>query len=190
MLDTLITSRTRLNLLLKFFSNPQTISYLRSLAEEFGESTNSVRLELNRLSEAGYLNSKADGNTITYRANTSHPLFPEISRIVSKYLGLDSLMEQVIYNLGDLRNAWIIGDYAKGKDTGLIDLVIVGAPDQQYLDTLLARAEQMISRKIRVLVLSAEELPRLRETLGLDQGILLVGNRPNPPHKSQVSENE
>ena len=55
MLDSLITSKTRVKLL-KFFMNPETRSYLRSLAEEFGESTNAVRVELNRLEKAGILN--------------------------------------------------------------------------------------------------------------------------------------
>ena len=50
MLDTLITSKTRIKLLMKFFMNPRTRAYLRELASEFGESTNSIRVELNRLS--------------------------------------------------------------------------------------------------------------------------------------------
>ena len=83
MLDTLITSRTRIKLLLKFFSNSSNAAYLRSLAEEFGESTNSVRVELNRLTEAGLLESEASGNTILYQANTRSPLFPEIRNMVT-----------------------------------------------------------------------------------------------------------
>ena len=70
MLDTLITSKTRIKLLLKFFSNKSNSAYLRSLAEEFGKSTNSVRIELNRLAEAGLLESEPSGNTVLYKANT------------------------------------------------------------------------------------------------------------------------
>ncbi|HMQ00001.1 MAG TPA: ArsR family transcriptional regulator [Cyclobacteriaceae bacterium] len=173
MLDSLITSKTRIKLLLKFFSNPHTKSYLRSLAEEFEESTNAVRVELNRLSEAGFLLSKNEGNTVIYRANTSHPLFPEIAGIVTKYLGLDSLIEEVINNLGDLKQAWVTGDYAQGKDSGLIDLVLVGNLDHAYLDALVSKAEGIIRRKIRVLVLSEAELPEFRAKLDLDKAILL-----------------
>lgn len=173
MLDSLITSKTRLKLLLKFFSNPHTKSYLRSLAEEFGESTNSVRVELNRLSEAGFLTSKNEGNTVVYRANTKHPLFPEITGIVTKYLGIDSLIEQVINNLGDLKQAWVVGDYAQGKDSGLIDLILVGKLDHAYLDSLVAKAEAIIHRKIRVLVLKETELNDFKSKLELDKSILL-----------------
>jgi DNA-binding transcriptional ArsR family regulator len=175
MLDTLITSKTRLNLLLKFFSNPQTVSYLRSLAEEFGESTNSVRVELNRLTEAGYLESRSEGNTIQYKANSRHPLYNEIRSVVSKYLGFDSLVEEIIANLGDVQNAYITGDYASGKDSGLIDLVIAGSPNREYLDRLVTRAEQLIHRRIRVLVLNPTELPNLKQALNLQKAILLFG---------------
>lgn len=173
MLDSLITSKTRLKLLLKFFSNANTQSYLRSLADEFGESTNSVRIELNRLSEAGFLNSNQDGNTIVYKANKKHPLFPEISGIVSKYLGLDSLIEEVIMKLGDLKQAWVVGDYAKGKDSGLIDLVLVGNIDENFLQDLVHKAESMIQRKIRTLILQEGELSSFEDKLQLDQAIIL-----------------
>ena len=167
MLDSLITSKTRQKLLLKFFSNANTQSYLRSLAEEFGESTNAVRVELNRLSEAGFLESQPDGNTVVYQANKKHPLFPEISGIVAKYLGLDSLIEQVINKLGDLKQACVVGDYAMGKDTGLIDLVLVGNIDQSYLQQLVEKAETLIQQKIRTLILTEGELPGFEEKLKL-----------------------
>ena len=173
MLDSLITSKTRLKLLLKFFSNSNTQSYLRSLADEFGESTNAVRVELNRLSDAGFLNSSQEGNTVIYKANKRHPLFPEISGIVSKYLGLDSLIEEVIMKLGDLKQAWVVGDYAKGKDSGLIDLVLVGDIDENFLQNLVHKAEDMIQRKIRTLVLKEGELSSFEQKLDLNKAIIL-----------------
>ena len=54
MIETLISSKTRIKLLLKFFLNSNTTAYLRGLEEEFGESTNSIRLELNRFEKAGF----------------------------------------------------------------------------------------------------------------------------------------
>lgn len=173
MLESLITSKTRLKLLLKFFSNANTQSYLRSLAEEFGESTNSVRVELNRLTEAGFLESKAQGNTVVYKANKRHPLFPEITGIVGKYLGLDRLMDQIIDQLGDLQQAWVVGDYAEGKDSGIVDLVLVGDIDRNYLGSLVLKAETVLQRKIRTLVLTSGELSSYETLLDLDKSIIL-----------------
>ena len=110
MLDSLITSKTRLKMLLKFFTNSDSRSYLRRLADEFDESTNSIRLELNNLTGAGYLMSTEIGRTIEYRANTNHPLYPEIKKIVHKYLGLDNIVQNVIKKLGKVQFALVTGD--------------------------------------------------------------------------------
>lgn len=164
MIDSLITSKTRVKLLLKFFLNPENRSYLRELSEEFGESTNAVRVELNRLAEAGLLQSQDEGRTKLYKANTKHPLFPEIRAIVTKTLGIDQLVDQVIRRLGNVELAFITGDYAKGIDSGLIDLVLVGDIDRAYLQNLIDKLEKMIERKIRVLVLTTKELQALHST--------------------------
>ena len=68
----------------KVLLNPTMKAYLQELANEFNESTNSVRLELNRLKDAGLLDSYQEGNTVIYQAKQDHPLFPEIRKIVTK----------------------------------------------------------------------------------------------------------
>ena len=158
MLEALITSKTRIRLLVKFFLNPTMKAYLRQLADEFGESTNSVRVELNRLTEAGILESQAEGNVIQYKAKASHPLFPEIKSIVTKITGLDQLIEEVIERLGNLENAYLVGDYASGKDTGVIDVLLIGNVNKNYLTELIEKAETLVQRKIRHLVLTEIEL--------------------------------
>lgn len=85
-LSSLISSKTRLRLLKKLFVDPSIRSYLRALAEEFQESTNSVRLELNRLEAADMLLSSREGNKKYFRANTAHPLYEEIHKMVLKDL--------------------------------------------------------------------------------------------------------
>lgn len=175
MLDSLITSRTRVKLLLKFFLNPEGASYLRELAEEFGESTNAVRIELNRLERAGLLESERNGKTRLYRANRKHPLFPEIQSMVRKFTGIDRLVEEVLGKLGHIQAAFITGDYARGKDSGIIDLVLVGEVDESYLQGLIHKIEPLIHRKIRYLVFKEHELERFKESLRLSEAILLWG---------------
>lgn len=176
MLESLITSKTRIKLLLKFFSNVNSTSYLRSLADEFGESSNAVRVELNKLSAAGYLKSRENGRTVEFKANVDHPLFPELKSIVHKYLGLDKIVEKVIKKLGKVYLAFITGDYAIGKDTGIIDLVLVGEIDQENLGRLVKKAETLIKRKLRTLVLSRSEYKKLKSTLCTDKALWLWGS--------------
>jgi predicted transcriptional regulator len=163
----LIASKTRIKLLIRFFFNPETKSYLRELAKEFNISTNSVREELNQLTKTKLLKSKKDGRQVYYSAETSHPLFPELKSMVSKVMGIDQVIDGIVNRLGDIEEAYLIDDYAEGKDTGIIDLLLVGDVDQYHLNDLSRKTERYIKRKIRPLVLSRDEyknlLPELRK---------------------------
>ena len=116
MFESIITSRTRLNLLIKFFVNIANKGYLNSLANEFGESTNSVRKELNNLSSAGYLIKKESSNKVIYSANKDHPLFNVLQSIVRKHLGLEDIVDRILENIGNIQKIILLGNYAKGID--------------------------------------------------------------------------
>ncbi len=158
MLDTLVTSKTRIKLLVKFFLNAATRSYLRDLEAEFGESTNAIRQELNRFEEAGMLNSELEGNKKIFFANTRHPLFSDVHSILLKYTGIDKVIENVLERLGGLEEAWLIGDFAKGKDSPVIDLVLVGDTiNTEILLAYIGKASEISGRKIRYLIFRCDE---------------------------------
>ena len=147
-------------MLLKFFTNSHATAYLRGMAEEFGESTNAIRHELNNLSKAGYLVSSEEGRTIVYKANTKHPLFNEVRSLIHKYLGIDKIIENILSRLGDLEAAFIVGDYANGKDSGTIELVLIGNVNEKYLAKLVEKARKLIHRDIRASVLAPAEFDK------------------------------
>lgn len=157
MLDSLIASKTGVKLLLKFFMNPE------------------IRVEINRLERAGILESSPDGRTKLYGANRKHPLFPEFTSLVKKFTGIDRLIDMVISWLRNVEQAFVTGDYAKVIDSGIIDVVIVGEVNRQYLDHLIKMVEDMIHRKIRNLVLMREEFGRLEKTLKKNEAVLVLG---------------
>lgn len=138
-----------------------TRSYLRELAKEFSVSTNAVREELNQLTKTHLLKSERNGRNVYYMANQDHPLFPELRSMVGKVIGLDQVIDGIVNRLGDLEQAYLIGDYAEGKDTGIIDLLLVGDINEHHLNDLSRKTERYINRKIRSLVLSESELKRL-----------------------------
>ncbi|HAH37420.1 MAG TPA: PaaX family transcriptional regulator [Algoriphagus sp.] len=167
MLESLVTSKTRIKLLLKFFSH-QNSGYLRSLAKDFDESTNSVRVELNRLTEAGLLVSEEEGKTKVYKANNQHPFFAEIKNMVSKFLGLDDLMERIVKRMGEVEKAYIIGDYAHGIDSGTVNMILIGKNlDQNYLNFIKNKTYEKVQRKVEVSILD--------EDPGNIAGILVYG---------------
>ena len=161
MIETLISSKTRIKLLLKFFLNSNTTSYLRSLESEFGESTNGIRLELNRLEEAGMLSAKIKGNKKFFQANTNHPLFGEIHNIMMKHVGLDKIVENVVERLGEVRKVYLAGTFAEGIDSPVIDLIFIGNIDINFLVKLIDKAENMIHRKIRYLIYAPEKVDQI-----------------------------
>lgn len=157
MLEALISSKTRIKLLLKFFLNPETGAHLRGLAEEFQESTNSVRLELNRLESAGMLNADHEGNKKVFKVNRGFPLFNEVRAIVLKQTGLDKVVEEIVEKLGDLKKVYLTGDLAQGKSSNEISLIFIGNPQRGYLSELVPKAEKLVSKKIQYLIYTEDE---------------------------------
>src|SRR5512133_3591298 len=149
MINALITSETRIKLLRKFFLNSSTRAHLRGLEAEFGDSTNAIRVELNRFEEAGLLVSSHDSNKKLYQANEKHPLFADIHNIILKETGLDKVIEKVIHRVGDLICVYLTGDFAHGKDSPEIELVMVGRNvDHEYLSRKVTQAEELVGRKV------------------------------------------
>ena len=158
MIETLISSKTRIKLLLKFFLNSKNTAYLRNLEEEFGESTNAIRIELNRFEKAGFLESFAEGNKKLFTVNTRHPLFADINRIIMKMVGLEYVVDYVLQRIGDLEKVYLVGKMAKGQDTGIIDLVLVGDNlNKTFLIEQIEKAEKKINKKIRYVHFGTEE---------------------------------
>jgi len=158
MINSLITSRTRIKLLLKFFLNSSTRAHLRGLESEFGESSNGIRIELNRMEEAGLLHSTREGNKKLYYANRKHPLFSDIHNIIIKETGIDRVIEKVIHRLGELECVYLTGDLAHGRDSSIIDLVLVGTGiDREYLTRKVQQAEKLVNRKVRYIILESNE---------------------------------
>jgi len=149
MLNSLITSKTRLRVLVKFFIRAANKGHLNALATEFGESTNGVRKELNKLKDAGYLLSNKEQNKVIYRANTNHPLYSILQDLVKKHLRLDEMVETIVKRIGDVQKIILVGDYAKGIDSGLIEVLLIADDiNLNYIQELEKKIENKIGRKV------------------------------------------
>lgn len=135
---------------MKFFLNSKNTAYLRSLEEEFGESTNGIRLELNKFEKAGFIDSFSEGNKKLFKVNIKHPLFKDINSIVLKMAGLDHVIDYILQRIGDLNKVYLVGKLSKGQATDIIDLVLVGgAINKPFLLEQIQKAEKKIDKKIR-----------------------------------------
>lgn len=172
-LSSLISSKTRIRILMRLFLNSDQQAYLRELSDDFSVSPSQVSAELQQLSDAGLLKSNKSGRQINYRANTEHPLFPELHSMVKKSLGMDHILESIVERLGNLEQAYLIDDYAQGKDTGLVDLLLVGDIDRDSLQDLVTKTEKYIGRKIRTLVLNKNEFKSMDQFFVKKPSVLL-----------------
>lgn len=174
MLDALITSKTRIKLLLKFFLNSRSNAYLRNLESEFGESTNAIRLELNRFESAGLLETYSNGNKKMYKANTGHPMFGDIQSLLRKFVGIDQIVEKVIHQLGSIEKVYVTGDFARGNDSKVIDLLIIAENiNREYLTRLVEKTEPHIKRKIRYAIMRPDEYLEYKQGNGKEARLLI-----------------
>lgn len=176
MIESLISSKTRVKLLLKFFLNSENVSYLRNLEDEFGESTNAIRLELNKFEKAGFLKSFLQGNKKLFRANSAHPLYLDIHNIIKKVVGIDYVVDYILQRIGELEKVYLVGKLAKGINSDIIDIVLIGDINKAYLAELIGKAEEKINKKIKFIVYSGSEfdLEKIREA---DMHPLLIWSR-------------
>jgi|TARA_B100001564_G_scaffold359418_1_gene381129 hypothetical protein len=149
MLGELITSKTRLRLLIKFFISQANKGYLNGLASEMGESSNAIRKELNHLHDAGYLYKVKNDNKVEYQANVKHPLYDVLRKVVLKHLGLEDIVETVLERMGNVQKIILVGDYAEGNDSGNIEVFLIGKDlNMEYISQLEEKIEKLIKRKV------------------------------------------
>ena len=135
--------------MIKFFISQANRGYLNGLANEMGESTNSIRKELNHLYGAGYLEKIKTDKKIEYKANIKHPLFGVLRKVVLKHLGLEDMVETVLERMGHVKQIILVGDYAKGLDSGKIEVFLIGDNlDMEYIAQLEEKIEKLIKRKV------------------------------------------
>ena len=136
-------------LFIKFFISQANRGYLNGLASEMGESTNAIRKELNHLQGAGYLEKIKVDNKVEYKANVKHPLFKVMQKVVFKHLGLEDVVDTVLERMGDVDQIILVGDYAKGNDSGLIEVFLIGQGlNMDYIVQLENKIENLIGRKV------------------------------------------
>jgi hypothetical protein len=159
-LDQLFSGKIRLRLLTRFLLNPSTTVFLRGLEKELDVSSNTVRLELNKLSDMHLIEEREDegnGKTKLFSANIKHPLFKSLRGIILQHVGIDQIIDQVLNQLGNVEKVYLTGDLALGRNSPFIDLILVGNVDRAYLFRLTERVENLIDKKIRVALYKTEE---------------------------------
>ncbi|GAA4810367.1 hypothetical protein GCM10011365_14550 [Marinicella pacifica] len=135
--------------------------YFNELVNLVDMGKGTVRRELDKLTAAGLLTVRKQGNQMHFQANSDNPIFHELKGIVIKTFGVVGSVESALENiLPDVKYAFIYGSVAKGRDHAEsdIDLMIV-AEDLSYANVMatLSEAEQQLGRTINPTIYTPDE---------------------------------
>ena len=160
LLDSLFSGKIRVALLTKLILNPASKVYLRGLERDLGVSSNTVRLELNKLHEMRLIQVQEEDKNFKvkyYIINQAHPMFHNLRGVILQFAGLDQIVDQIIKKLGNVNQVYLTGELAEGKNSPFVDLVVVGNINRKYLYQLIEKVEPLIKKKVRVGVFGKDE---------------------------------
>lgn len=181
----ILFGKTRQSVLALLFTEPVTGFYLRELARKTGISPGALQKELTQLVTADLVIREQDGNRVAYRANTAHPIYPELGAIVQKTCGMPSLIRSQLEPLAHgIRLAILYGSMAKGLDHSRsdIDILIVGDLTLGQVLATLEPLEARLDRQISPRIYSTDEFRQRRTEDSFLKGVLagphtlLIGN--------------
>ena len=80
-------------------------------------------------------------------------MYEILRKVVLKHLGLEDIIEHVLNQIGEVNEIHVLGDYAKGLDTGLIEVLLIGNQlNTKYLNNLELKIEKLIERRVQFII--------------------------------------
>jgi predicted nucleotidyltransferase len=154
----IVSSRVKAEILRILFGLSRPELHLRELVRQSGLSLGTVQQELQRLTRIGLVSSRKDGNRIYYRANSQHPLCPEIRSLVLKTDGLVGVLEQALQG-DDVALAFVFGSVARGEagPESDVDIMVVGSISLRRLTQLLSGLSEKLGREINPHAMTLDE---------------------------------
>ncbi len=154
----ILSSKVRAAIFTLLFGLEDRELHTRELARQTDFAEPSIRQELKNLVDIGLLDSRRDGNRRYYKADKSHPLYPDIQQLVIKTTGLPALLREALSDQ-NIKCAFVFGSFATGKQKADsdIDLVVIGNVSLRQLTSLLGKSMELSGREINPHVLTPSE---------------------------------
>jgi len=164
-------------LLTYFYTNPDSRLYLREIASILETDAGNLSKALNRLVKEGVFLSEKRGNQKYFSLNKKYPLYEETKSIIFKTVGVKGGLGRILSETAGIDVAFIYGSYAQKAETATsdVDLIIVGAPDENKLMAKIDALEKAISREINYTLYSKKEFDENRTK---DSFIIKILKRP------------
>lgn len=163
MLEWLVTSKTRNDILVLLFTNPEKEFYLREISRKIGQQPSLVGSELRKLETAGLVGFRRAGRAFYYSPNRKSPIYNEVHGIVIKGgLLLGALRDMLSGERKKIDFAFVYGSFARGGEQRAsdIDLMIIGEPDPGRIARAVSETEKKTGREINYSIFPKREFLR------------------------------
>lgn len=166
--------QVRAEVLRLLFADASRELHLRDLTRQSGLGLGTVQGELEKLSASDLVTSRRDGNRRYYRANSSHPLFPDLQQLVLKTSGLRDVLADALRDIKGVEVAFVFGSLASnaGKAASDVDLFVIGDVGLRGLATALRGVAEVLAREINPITMTAEEFRKRRANDSFVQDVL------------------
>jgi uncharacterized protein len=163
-LSGILSSRVRAEIFRLLFGLNEKELHMREMERQAALSLGTIRQDLQKLVKLDLVKARRDGNRLYYRANTNHPLYPEIRNLVLKTAGLVEVIKSALDREG-IEVAFIFGSLARSKERAEsdVDLMVIGTIGLRSLSSRLAGVSEQIGREINPHALSIEEFQRRKQ---------------------------
>ena len=159
-LEDIIISRVRVEILVLFLTNPGKIFHVRDIVRKVNEEINAVRRELAHMEKAGMVSKEQRANRLFYMFRKDYPMYFELLELIGKTTGLGWDLIKHKAKLGKIKFAMLSGRYLRGlakRSTTDVDLLIVGSVVLPELAQLIKAEESRRERELNYTVMTDEE---------------------------------
>jgi predicted nucleotidyltransferase len=162
----LLSSKIRAEIFRILFGVASDASFhMREIERRTGFAIGTVQTELKKLKRLEVISEIKDGNRVYYRANTAHPLYPDIRNLVLKTNGLVAVLKDALGNGKDVKTAFIFGSFARREEKAEsdIDLMVIGNIGLRKLTGMLTDVAGKIGREINPHALTEKEFVKRKK---------------------------
>jgi len=166
MLNKILVSEVRVNILKLLLLNPNRAFHIRAIVRQVDAEINAVRRELDNLFEINLVNRRQSSNKIFYQIETSHPFFSDLLSLVAKEEGVGAAIVKNEKRIGMVDYAVLSLAFLRGrKSTALdVDLFIVGDVDLEVIKNVVKEEESKMNKEINYSVMNMEEFMSRKRT--------------------------
>jgi DNA-binding transcriptional ArsR family regulator len=166
MLNKILVSEVRVNILKLLLLNPNRAFHIRAIVRQVGAEINAVRRELDNLFEINLVTRRQSSNKIFYQIETQHPFYSDLLSLVAKEAGIGAAVIKNERRIGAVDYAVLSLAFLRGrKSTALdVDLFIVGVINLDVIQNIVKEEEGKINREINYSVMTMEEFMSRKRT--------------------------